>query len=125
MKRRTTNSQNSKLKSSKAPKKAKVYTRDDFEVRPATLDDKWCNFKKGTDPNAPYGYIVKIPNYSKKMRLSLGCIVKSKLFKNTLYLQVVDSIHRSEYMASELKRVHSGKKKKKEDKFLNISRSRV
>ncbi len=118
-------SKNSKLKSSNAPKKVKVYTRDDFEVRPVTLDDKWCNFKKGTDLNAPYGYIVKIPNPSKKMQLSLGCIVKSKLIKNTLYLQVVDSLHPLEYMSSELRRKHSGKKKKREDKFLNISRARV
>ena len=48
MKRRTNNS---KLKSSKAPKEKKVYTRDDFEVRPVTRNDKWCHLKKGKDPN--------------------------------------------------------------------------
>lgn len=122
MKRRTNNS---KLKSSKAPKDKKVYTRDDFEVRPVTRNDKWCHLKKGKDPNAPYGYIITIPNYTNKMRLSLGCIIRSRLFKNTLYLQVVDSIHPSEYTSSELRRTHSGNKHRKEDKYLNISRSRV
>lgn len=122
MKRRTTNLQNSNLKSSKAPK---IYTRDDFEVRPVSLKDKWCKLKKGTDKNAPYGYIIVIPNCSKKMYLSLnGCIVKSRLFKNTLYLQVVESQKHNddEYALCQIKRAHSGNKMKKTDKFLNITR---
>ena len=63
MKRRTNSS---KLKSSKAPKETKLYTRDDFEVRPVTKEDKWCHFEEGPNIEAPYGYIVAIPNYSKK-----------------------------------------------------------
>ena len=116
-------SKNSKLKSSNAPKKVKVYTRDDFEVRPVTKEDKWCHFEEGPNIEAPYGYIVAIPNYSKKMNLNLGgIIVRTRLFKKVWYLQVVDTPGCRSYQSAELKRIHTGKKKRTEDKYLNISR---
>ena len=75
MKRKTKRSQ---LNSSKAPKLERVFTRNDFEVRPVTKED----FEVGPNKEAPYGYIVAIPNYSKKMNLSLGgIIVRTRLFK--------------------------------------------
>ena len=65
-----------------APKLERVFTRNDFEVRPVTKEDKWCHFEVGPNKEAPYGYIVAIPNYSKKMNLSLGgIIVRTRLFK--------------------------------------------
>lgn len=120
MKRKTKKSQ---LNSSKAPKPEKVYTRDNFEVRPVTLKDKWCHFEEGPNKEAPYGYIVAIPNYSQKMNLSLGgIIVRTRLFKKVWYLQVVEAPESREYLSAELKRFHTGKKKRNKDKYLNISR---
>ena len=120
MKRKTNKSQ---LNSSKAPKQERVFTRDDFEVRPVTKEDKWCHFEEGANKDAPYGYIVAIPNYSKKMSLSLGgIIIRTRLFKKIWYLQVVETPDSRDYQSAELKRVHTGKKKRNEDKFLNISR---
>ena len=120
MKRKTNKSQ---LNSSKAPKQERVFTRDDFEVRPVTKEDKWCHFEEGANKDAPYGYIVAIPNYSKKMSLSLGgIIIRTRLFKKIWYLQVVETPDSRDYQFAELKRVHTGKKKRNEDKFLNISR---
>ena len=120
MKRKTKRAQ---LNSSKAPKLERVFTRNDFEVRPVTKEDKWCHFEVGPNKEAPYGYIVAIPNYSKKMNLSLGgIIVRTRLFKKVWYLQVVESPGCRCYQSAELKRTHTGKKKRDEDKFLNISR---
>ena len=120
MKRKTKKSQ---LNSCRAPKPGRVFTRDDFEVRHVTKEDKWCHFEEGPNIEAPYGYIVAIPNYSKKMSLSLGgIIVRTRLFKKVWYLQVVETPDHRSYQSAELKRVHTGKKKRDEDKFLNISR---
>ena len=95
MKRKTKRSQ---LNSSKAPKLERVFTRNDFEVRPVTKEDKWCHFEVGPNKEAPYGYIVAIPNYSKKMSLSLGgIIVRTRLFKKVWYLQVVETAGEENY----------------------------
>ena len=110
MKRKTKKSQ---LNSCRAPKPGRVFTRDDFEVRPVTKEDKWCHFEEGPNIEAPYGYIVAIPNYSKKMSLSLGgIIVRTRLFKKVWYLQVVETPDHRSYQSAELKRVHTGKKKR-------------
>ena len=50
MKRKT---KNSHLNSSRASKPEKVYTRDDFRVRPVTKEDKWCHFEEGPNEEAP------------------------------------------------------------------------
>ena len=120
MKRKTKKSQ---LNSSKAPKPERVFTRGDFEVRPVTKEDKWCHFEEGPNKEAPYGYIISIPNYSKRMNLNLnGIIVRTRLFKKVWYLQGVESPGCRCYQSVELKRTHTGKKKRTEDKYLIISR---
>ena len=75
------------------------YTREDFETRLVTDEDKWCTHK--LNPSlyqefqnySPYGSIVIIPEYYDGMLLELdGCIIKSKFDKKgILYLQVIEA----------------------------------
>ena len=83
-----------KAKNSKPKQAQSHFTRSDFEERPVTRDDKWCRFPNPKyegklNPKAPYGYLVVIPSYSNGMELDVkGYIIKSRLFKGTLFLQV-------------------------------------
>lgn len=77
------------------PKKSKKQYRKiqeaDATIRPVTLEDTWCHFQKyeNVDENAPYGHIIMIPNYKNGMKIDInGYVIKSRLFKGTLYLQV-------------------------------------
>ena len=111
------------------------YTRNDFEVRPVTKNDKWCRFqsrfKSQPNPEAPYGYLVTIPNYFNGMELDLnGYVIKSRLFMGTLYLQVATgknylgdgrnyctTIHSRQYIKKNGKKKRS---RKATTRFLNI-----
>lgn len=120
----------------------KCYTRSDFEIRPVTKDDKWCKFRKDENPNpeAPYGWIMEIPNYRDGMKIEpFGCVVRSKVFQKTLMLQIVigkkqngegrlygitmqlpgDSV--AQEKSKRTKKVQKGKKRmKKKRRYLNI-----
>lgn len=84
-------------KNSKPMQAQNHFTRGGFETRPVTRDDKWCRFpdpkyERKLNPRAPYGYLVVIPSYSNGMELDVqGYIIKSRLFKGTLFLQVATS----------------------------------
>lgn len=89
----------SKRQKNSKPRQAQDhFTRGGFEARPVTRDDKWCSkwcrfpdpkYEGKLNPRAPYGYLVIIPSYSNGMELDVeGYIIKSRLFKGTLFLQV-------------------------------------
>jgi hypothetical protein len=67
----------------------------EIEIRPATIEDKWCKFKTvlGDDANnsiTPYGWVVVVSGYYNWMQLDMeGIVVRSRLYKGKLYLQLV------------------------------------
>lgn len=72
------------------------YVRNNFEVRPVTKKDKWCRFltrfESKFNNEAPYGYLVTIPNYFDGMELELnGHIIKNCLCDEVLLLQIVQN----------------------------------
>lgn len=89
-------------KKKKTTKSKNLYTRSDFNVRPVTKDDKWCKKEKQRmingkiipvikDPKAPQGYLVTIPfalSFDSIILDLNGIIIKSKLYKGDLLLQV-------------------------------------
>ena len=102
-----------------------------FEERPVTKSDKWCRFKSRLKESelyseAPYGYIVVVPNYYDWMHLDInGIIIKSKLFKGQLYLQVIrkgnrDYLTRVKTMEGMKKRKGKRKSKKVIFRYMNI-----
>lgn len=105
------------------------FTRNGFVRRPVTKDDKWCkfpdpNYEEKLDPSAPYGYLVVIPSYCHGMELDLdGYIIKSRLFKKTLFLQVVMATPRGNGRRYSTE-IYAGKLTKKRrrarSEFLNI-----
>lgn len=116
-------------KNSKPRQSQNHFTRGGFEARPVTRDDKWCRFpdpkyEGKLNPRAPYGYLVIIPSYSNGMELDVeGYIIKSRLFKKTLFLQVVMATtlgngrrYSTEIYTGNLTR----KKRKSRSEFLNI-----
>ena len=104
-------------------------------MRPVNKDDKWYKFqnrfKSQPSPEAPYDYLVTIPNYFNGMELDLnGYVIKSRLFMGTLYLQVATgknylsdgrnyctTIHSRQYVKKNGKKKRS---KKTTTRFLNI-----
>ena len=110
-----------KAKRIKQQKKAQnQFKRTDFEVRPVTKADKWCRFRlrlKEEDLRieAPYGYIVVIPNYYNGMELNVdGIIIKNRLFKGQLYLQIITK--RSRNYSTIVKTIPGVKRKNKKRK---------
>lgn len=110
-----------KAKRIKQQKKAQnQFKRTDFEVRPVTKADKWCRFRlrlKEEDLHieAPYGYIVVIPNYYNGMELNVdGIIIKNRLFKGQLYLQIITK--RSRNYSTIVKTIPGVKRKNKKRK---------
>ena len=96
---------------------------------PVTADDKWCRFKsrltrEQINSQAPYGYVIVIPYYYDHMRLDIidGSIVKCRLFKGELYLQVVSNGDLDKDYATLIKVSEncSKKRKSKKQKYLNI-----
>lgn len=66
-----------------------------YEVIPvnkSNLNHKWCRFIKGS-MNAPYGYIIVIPESEKHEILNLKglVIVKARKYKKNFLVQVVDT----------------------------------
>ena len=95
------------------PKQHRIYTRKDLKIRPVTRNDKWCIFTRYPNPNAPYGYIVSIPNYSKNMELDLkGTIVRTKLIRKVWHLQFLETA-RNKFIFLQNKLGHIMEKKKR------------
>ncbi len=110
-----------KAKRIKQQKKAQnQFKRTDFEVRPVTKADKWCRFRlrlkeEDLQIEAPYGYIVVIPNYYNGMELNVdGIIIKNRLFKGQLYLQIITK--RSRNYSTIVKTIPGVKRKNKKRK---------
>ena len=110
-----------KAKRIKQQKKAQnQFKRTDFEVRPVTKADKWCRFRlrlkeEDLKIEAPYGYIVVIPNYYNGMELNVdGIIIKNRLFKGQLYLQIITK--RSRNYSTIVKTIPGVKRKNKKRK---------
>ena len=68
---------------------------DIYTIRPATKQDKWCRFHselaRKINDEAPYGYVVVIPNYRSKAHTGLdfyGKVIRTKVHNGSLYLQV-------------------------------------
>ena len=110
------------LMSKKAKKKAKNQSErtDSIEIRPVTKADRWCRFKsrltqEQLQSEAPYGYVVTIPKYRNGMGLDVdGIIIKDKVFKGQLYLQVI--MRKSRNYMTAVKTVPGVKRKNKKRK---------
>ncbi len=108
--------------SKKAKKKAKNQSErtDSIEIRPVTKADRWCRFKsrltqEQLQSEAPYGYVVTIPKYRNGMGLDVdGIIIKDKVFKGQLYLQVI--MRKSRNYMTAVKTVPGVKRKNKKRK---------
>ena len=108
--------------SKKAKKKAKNQSKrtDSIEIRPVTKADRWCRFKsrltqEQLQSEAPYGYVVTIPKYRNGMGLDVdGIIIKDKVFKGQLYLQVI--MRKSRNYMTAVKTVPGVKRKNKKRK---------
>lgn len=108
--------------SKKAKKKAKNQSErtDSIEIRPVTKVDRWCRFKsrltqEQLQSEAPYGYVVTIPKYRNGMGLEVdGIIIKDKVFKGQLYLQVI--MRKSRNYMTAVKTVPGVKRKNKKRK---------
>ena len=76
-------------------KKEQKEESDIYNIRPVTKQDKWCRFHsdlaRKINEEAPYGYVVIIPNYKAKAYIDLefyGKVIRTKICNKTLYLQV-------------------------------------
>ena len=66
---------------------------DIYTIRPVTKQDKWCRFHsdlaRKMNDEAPFGYVVTIPKWYHKLGFMFkGKVLRTKLYKKTLYLQV-------------------------------------
>ena len=76
-------------------KKEQKAENDIYSIRTVTKQDKWCRFHsdlaRKMNEEAPYGYVVIIPNYKAKAYIDLefyGKVIKTMICNKTLYLQV-------------------------------------
>lgn len=76
-------------------KKEQKEERDIYNIRPVTNQDKWCRFHsdlaRKMNDEAPFGYVVIIPNYKAKVHIDLefyGKVIRTKICNKTLYFQV-------------------------------------
>lgn len=112
------------------PKKSKKQYRKiqepDATIRPVTPEDTWCRFQQyeNIDENAPYGHLITIPNYKNGMEIDInGYVIKTRLFKGTLYLQVRLCTHPKEgdrYCLKIHKTYAKRTKHKKGTRYINI-----
>ena len=102
----------------------------DYEIRPVTKSDKWCQRKLGLgkEPvgDAPFGYIITIPYLpSENMILDKvdGYIVRTKKHCGNLLLQVVKKASEPQYGVKSFASNdpnHSSRKRKNKKKFYRI-----